>query len=479
MIIRWAHLSDLHHLYKNYETTIMRGSFLEYISKLKHKIDVIFLTGDLTHQGNAYDSTVVTFLDEIIAKTEIDKKNVFCIPGNHDIKRSRMSDRIIESILKSPDARKELNELDEESFKTLLSGQQPFFDFYKSFFGEEYPSEALHFVKKCDGFNVIHINTSLISGKKGVEGNILVGLQKLHETLADLPDDNSVNIAIGHHTINCIHLLEKQSLLNRFSDKKVDLYLNGHVHKANYHSESNNYNHIHMFTSGSIMVDDYADAAFLTGYVDTDSGNGEVEYHKWNSSGEFWYLDPSVGRMTADGSYKFTINRLKKNALSYSPEEKILPVDEDEFKNFIIDFHNVLDKGQPEGESPFVKKDITDKFINMICSATIEKQFDNCSVFFPIVNLIMGSSAFIGFDKKFIIPNVIITEYTNHIHTLSNGDAILNRMIEELYQRYRSSVEYSGERLKLYIKILIFWTIHECDIFNEDLRKLQKEVVAK
>lgn len=95
--------------------------------------------------------------------------------------------------------------------------------------------------------------------------------------------------------------------------------------------------------------------------------------------------------------------------------------------------------------------------------------------YFPIINKILNTTSFVGVDKRFIIPNVIISEYQNVLYTYGNGDLILIHMIDNLFNKYDGKVSYSKDRLKSYIRILIFWSIYECDIFNEDKR--QKDVV--
>ncbi|MGO4497596.1 hypothetical protein AB4114_17105 [Paenibacillus sp. 2RAB27] len=125
----------------------------------------------------------------------------------------------------------------------------------------------------------------------------------------------------------------------------------------------------------------------------------------------------------------------------------------------------------------FVPKDITEKFVNMICSPTVERQFDKCSVHFPIINRILSTTSFFGFDKRFIIPDVIISEYLNVLYSYENGDLILYHMTNNLYNKYKGKVDYSEQRLKSYIRVLIFWSIYECDIYNEDKRP--KDVINK
>lgn len=378
MYIKWAHLSDIHHMYETYKTTLLRDKLIDYLSDNKSNIDYLFITGDIADKGGQYGAEVISFLDDVMNAVEIGKSELFMIPGNHDITRDPMVERLANQIIDSKDAMQEINNVDEGTYNALISGQKSFFEFYKSYLGEEYPVDKLHFVKRCNGFNVIHMNTCLIAGSNRAEGNILIGLNKLYQTLKQIPEDGVINIAIGHHTIGCIHKAEKDSLLHRFSDAQIDIYLNGHVHKASYHHESNNYNETNFFTSGSVFEDEYADPLFMTGVIDTESASGEVFYHRWNSSGEFWHIDNAIGRKTISGSYRFEIDRLKKK--TEEADFQSLTIDVDDFKEFLIDFHNTL-RSTNQLDDALIPKDITEKFINMVCSSTFKLQFDRCFLF--------------------------------------------------------------------------------------------------
>ncbi|MCG1024034.1 metallophosphoesterase family protein [Sutcliffiella horikoshii] len=484
MNLNWLHLSDLHLIYDNYDTTIMREQMIKYLTeKVAMKFDIVFITGDITHQGNNYNKAIFDFLDEILSALNVDKENVYIVPGNHDVKRTKIMERLVDSILSSTNPKDEINTIDEDSYQVLFKGHKNYFKFYESFLGREHPKENLHYVVKRDMYNIIHINTSLISGGNDVEGKILVGLKKLNEALRELSEkENSLNIAIGHHTINCINPHEKSSLLNRLSDNNIDFYLNGHVHRATYHQEINNYNKTYMFTAGANVVDGYAHSTFLTGSISMDDGSAKVVYHSWNKDDEFWHINNTIGRETVDGCYSCEIDRFKKKdqeSPEYEEEVEIsLPikkVDEDEFKNFLIDFYDVIQKEKDVG-SNLIPKDVKSKFINMVCSPTLKVQYDMCSNLFNIVNMILKSSAYVSIEKRLFMPNLIITEYMNILDEYENGDIIFKNILKKLVHKYKDEIHYSKERLELYISVLIFWSIYECNIYNEDKR--EKEVTV-
>lgn len=475
--MKWLHLSDLHLIYKNYDTDVMRISFFDYLNQhLKGKIDCLFITGDITHQGQEYTDEVYGFLNEIATSLNISKENIYMIPGNHDIKRTKLMGNVIKGILSEDDCKKAINEIDEESFDVLNKGQQDFVTLYERFLEREYPKENVHYVIKTEKYNVIHINTCLIAGGDNVEGKILVGLQNLLKVMREISNEkDKITFAIGHHTVNCLNDAEKGSFLNRLSDNEVDFYLSGHVHKSNIHQESNNYNTVHMFTAGANAVDGYSDTIFIEGNIDTSSGNVEVVFHTWNPSQEFWYVNTSLDRRLAEGKYIFELEKIKKKILNMEVTintqsvKPIIPINSLEFKNFLINFHNVLSKDDPISfKEKFELNDVREKFEKMRCSISLKKQYDNYSAYFPIIYEIFKSSTFVGFEKKHLVPSLISKYYLKVLHKYNNGDEIFVAMTEAIVEKYGVQMDLSEEALEIYISILIYWEIHECDIYNEN-----------
>lgn len=477
VIMKWLHLSDLHLIYKNYETDVMRISFFDYLGvQFKGKVDCLFITGDISHQGQEYTDQVYEFLNEIVITLNISKEKVYMIPGNHDIKRNKLMGNVIKGILSEEDSKKAINEIDKDSFDVLNNGQQGFVTLYEKFLEREYPKDNVHFVIKTEEYNVIHINTCLIAGGDNVEGKILVGLHNLLSVMKEVnKEKDKITFAIGHHTVNCINEAEKGSFLNRLSDNEIDFYLSGHVHKSNIHQESNNYKTIHMFTAGANIVDGYTDTIFIEGNLETGTGRVEVVYHTWNSSKEFWHVNNSLDRRLVEGKYTFELEKIKKKTLSSKgisnsqSIKAIKPIDSIEFKNFLIDFHNVLSKDEPISfKEKFELNDVRDKFENMRCSLSLKKQYDNYSVYFPIINKIFKSSSFVGFEKKHLVPSLISKYYLKVLHKYNNGDEIFVAMTEAIVEKYGVQMDLPEEVLEIYISILVYWEIHECDIYNEN-----------
>jgi predicted MPP superfamily phosphohydrolase len=304
-------MSDIHYNFDNYDTLRMRDKTVEYLVSLQTKFDFILITGDIRYKGVEYSENIFSFINSLSHQLQIPKENFFIVPGNHDIKRSKLRTTIVNGILSSHDPVNEINELDVEIYNELLKGQDDFLSFYKRALGREYPKEQLHFTEERSGYNIIGINTCFLCCKDGEEGSLLIGQKRINNVLKKIKRDH-VNIAIGHHNIDCLNQIEKNLLLNNFSDYSVNLYLSGHMHQPYVTFETNNINDIYMFGCGSGVSDNLAAVGIITGRIDLDQKSGNVTFHKWEPRKEYWHIANDITRKAPNGVYNFSFSS-KKN----------------------------------------------------------------------------------------------------------------------------------------------------------------------
>ncbi|MBY0597014.1 metallophosphoesterase family protein [Bacillus bingmayongensis] len=482
MKVHFIQLSDIHFQYQNYNIMRMRDSLSDYLGQLNQEngIDFLVVTGDITHQGREYTSDVRGFLDDVLKSTNLTKKSMYIIPGNHDINRSK---QVRGYIIDSMQGKKGVsNELNGEVYSTLLQGQEEFFNFYSSYLQEEYPKEELHFIKKSDKYNVFHINTCLVSGKNGEEGHLLVDINKFYKAIRELrhtKEEKVLNIAIGHHTLECLCEEDREAMRNNFADHNIDLYLSGHVHDPSYNVSLNHGDAPFLeLVSGAVMSDEYATPGFVEVEVNLEDGKSNAKYHIWNNSGEYWAVDNQVGRRVRKGTLNHTIERLNKKKvpevlkeLELHKEASLEEVDENEFKSFIIELHESISSQKHTGGSFDYKVDLEDKFTNMVCSETFQMNFDAYSRCFDIIDKIMSSTSYVSSDKKELITEEISDKYLLIHHQCKTGDEIFIKLVEQITEEYASYFSYSKLRVKRYIKILTSWVIYKCLIFNDDKKE--------
>lgn len=482
--LRFLQLTDIHFHNDNYNTLKMRTELIKYVVELRKdgEIDFLLITGDIANKGGPYNYEVKKFLNDIVSAINITKKDVHLIPGNHDLKRDEIRTLVIDSILRDPSPSDKLDKLQDETYQTLINAQSDFFTFYKEFLGIDYPSEKLHFIKSSDKYNILSINTCLISDKSGEEGNLLIGKRRFYESIQELSakkDEKKLNIAIGHHTLGCIEYGERKTIQANFDDGDIDLYISGHVHDPSHNITINTSDNPFIeLTSGAIFSDEYAVPGFVIVDINLDNGDATACYHIWNTSDDYWSVNNQVSRRTKHGKLEFKLERLSKEIelkidednLSIDNEE----IDENEFKQFIIDFHEKLDFEGPTRSNLDNKVELDNKFYNMKCSATFQKRFDRFSRYFGTIYSIMESTAYVSSEKKDLIADIIIDKYLEYHNKYDNGDEIFNCIIDQIIQENENLFPYSKLVTKKYVKILTAWSIYECDIFNEDKRCVEQ-----
>lgn len=459
--LRWLHLSDIHYNINNYSSLRMRDQLLKYIEDIckNDKYNFMIVTGDISYKGNTYNDEVIEFINRMLEATKIEKNNLYIVPGNHDLKRSKPRELMITGII-NDDTLNNYSDFDKETENIMINAQSKFFTFYKNVKGEKYPKEKIHFVKKTPDYNILHINTCLTSGRNNEEGTLKIGLTRLFEALKEIDEDkNCVNIAIGHHGIDCFSENEQTKIINSLIDYGIDIYLCGHIHKPKYHFDNDNYRKLPMFVSGSNIVDEYATASFISGEIDFEEKKGKTVYHSWNNEIEKWNIDLNVGRRIINGSLDFSLERFE---LEDDPDSELYlskNLDEDDFKRFIIEFHNYIEIHNIQ-ELEFIPKDINIKFENMRCNKSIRKQYDKFSEYFPVVNEIMDNPNYIDLEMKLIIPNIIVEEYNNVFDEYPTGTKIIEVITSNILNRYKNKINYPESRLKVYIKLLIYWSVY-------------------
>ncbi|QUI24215.1 metallophosphoesterase [Vallitalea pronyensis] len=319
--INWIHISDIHYNFDNYNTTVMREKTIDYLKSIEQSYNFIVITGDIRYRGEPYTDELIEFISNILNELKISNTNLFIVPGNHDVKRSQKRKILINGICSLENPSDEVDTLDTEIYNDLLSGQDEYFNFYNKLMGHGYKQEELHYVACRENYNIIHINTCLISGIDGEDSHkkLIIGQKKLRNALKNINNEN-LNVAVGHHSIECLAIEEQKRFENNLSDHNIDMYLSGHVHKPRATFNVNNENDLLYVSCGSGMCDSYSTVGIVTGSLDIETGNGQITFHKWSQSLGKWVEDNEVSRRASGNSLEISINRLLKNNVKKNAE---------------------------------------------------------------------------------------------------------------------------------------------------------------
>ena len=292
-------LSDVHYRIENYDTLRVRDALIE---KLNEKglgyFKYIFITGDFLYQyekdGDFRDVSV--FLEKIVGSTGVDRKNIYVVPGNHDIQRNQKRAFLIEGIK----SHKSYEEIEDDTYNTLMEGQRKYIEFYNEFLQRKYNENKLHYLISDDDISVLGINSCLISGlSKDDDKDLSIDLKKLFECIKSLGDNkDKINIAIIHHSLECLNEHECEEIKKLLVDNNFYIIVSGHTHKKKYEEEVIGDKSLNYITSGAIVKDDYADVSFVELELDSDITN--VFYYSWVPRLSQWKIDNGVSRKADD-----------------------------------------------------------------------------------------------------------------------------------------------------------------------------------
>ncbi len=458
--LEWIHLSDVHFSgNEGYEIRRMRDSIINKLKEIiaDRVISFVVVSGDLVYQNGTYDSQLKKFLDSIMEICNITKDNLFIVPGNHDLKRNQPRTLLLNGI------RKDNFKFEHETMKQLQKDFKKYKTFMKKMGKDD--GDYIYKLEKRKGYNLFLMNTAFTAGTDADDGNLILEKDSFYDEIKKLKDqENSVNIAVGHHPIRCFLQENQEKIWNNFNDYNIDFYLCGHMHKGAYSYDLNTGRVIPTYQCGSGRVDDYATVTFLVGELDMKTKKGKIISYKWLTNEECWTIGGIEGRKAVTGEMEVILERFQQNAPSSSVDEEI---NEDEFRRFMMRFHEKL-KNLSDIESNIDPKDVFEKFSNMKCNKSVEKHYASLCRYFPIVDEIMESSLLTTIERE-SIPNIVISEYNKVFGTASNGNEIIELIVDNIFQMYKDEFQYSNSKLKTYFKILVFWSIYECDIFNEKI----------
>lgn len=458
--LRWIHLSDIHFSNEEgYEIKRMRDSIIEKLKQVfeKNKMDFVVISGDLVYQSGSYDANLNKFLDALINVSGINIDDLFIVPGNHDLKRSQTRTVLLNGM------RTEDFKFEKETINQLQKDFKKYNTFYKKLKGENI--NYLYKVVKKGKYNIFLMNTAFTAGTDQDEGKLILEKNSFYDEIKQLKDqEECINIAIGHHPISCFMSGNQEIIWNNFNDYNIDFYMCGHLHKGAYDYDLSGGRIIPTYQCGSGRVDSYATVTFTIGELHLHNKKGKLTSYKWLVNEECWTIGGMDGRRAVSGEIEIVLERFQKGVNAFVEDEDI---DEDEFRRFMMKFHECLIH-TGISDTNIDPKDVFDKFSNMKCNRSVEKQYHSLCRYFPVIDDIMESSLLTQIERE-SIPNIVVSEYNKILGKATSGNEIIELIVENILQAYKDEFNYSNTTLKTYFKILVYWSIYECDIFNDTI----------
>lgn len=288
--ITWVHISDLQ-FGKDRCDFRLYESLIRDIKNLNDEIpiDIVFISGDLAYRGSGQYDGVCNFLDKLSEEIHISKDCIFCVPGNHDARRTGNDCALINALKSSND----VEEFISSKYTELLN---PKFDEYISFvkknFGwaDKLESTTLFFT---DNIIVNNIKVAVIGinsawAENIYEGKVTIGEKQLLEAFSKV-DNADVTIALMHHPLVNIREFEKDGI-DRILQDRCDFVLYGHGYQRIRMYLP--YNETYFISAGRIYENGHSVFSYNIGALGLKKGeNSFFIFRKYDEKRGLWTTD--------------------------------------------------------------------------------------------------------------------------------------------------------------------------------------------
>lgn len=316
VIASWLHISDLH-VFPEADTTLMLDDYLKLADIISPKFLVV--TGDFRHLKFETDfSLAQEYLELLLQAFSLDKKDVFFVPGNHDINQFDQRGTFISNICRHLDEDYNIYSKYLSEPMSLYNGFSQYSFFTQKFYDGSGVSDArffdpsgVHCIVWNNLLNIIFINTALISD--GKDHKQIIDINALSHCKIDF---RYPTIMIGHHGLNSLYQSHSERLVSIIDRRKVSAYLHGDRHQYANHpiSQISTPNRtipsITCAKSAPQSGDSFSDIGVVYYEWLTDN-NTYVQAYRWRQGG-----------FIEDSSYYFDINRRYFFPMLYNKEYK-------------------------------------------------------------------------------------------------------------------------------------------------------------
>ena len=246
--ITWLHISDIHMRPADvWSQSVVMSAMCDDIADQRQDcvVDFILLTGDLAYTGDSTEYTLLPpFLDQLAAASGVPPRQIYCVPGNHDINRNRhrfcfrgarealVEPAAVDVFLGSPNS---------EDYVSLMTRQEAYRAFLKSYFvGQNRLStfDGLAYVSHLtvEGVHIaiVGLNSSwMAEGGEADHARLLIGERQIINALRLVQEGGHpphIVVAMGHHPFHLLQNFDRQAA-QRLIERDCHFYHCGHLHQ--------------------------------------------------------------------------------------------------------------------------------------------------------------------------------------------------------------------------------------------------------
>lgn len=299
----WLHVSDLH-VFPEADTTMMLDDYVELAKIISPEF--LIVTGDFRHKKYETNfSFARNYLELLIRIFSINKKDVFLLPGNHDVNfYDGRADAISDICLHSKEGHYNVY-----SKYSLNKGFCDYDNFVREFYKDTDISDSrikdpsgVHCVVWNNLINIIVVNTALISDGEGHDQILDINALSQCQINFHLP-----SIMLGHHGIDSLYPCYAERVKSIIDRRKVSAYLHGDSHRyinqpiSKISTPNSTLPSITCAKSAPQSGDSYSDIGVVY-YEWRNDDNTYVQAYRWTPNG---FIEDSTYYFRIDKQYHF------------------------------------------------------------------------------------------------------------------------------------------------------------------------------
>lgn len=323
----WLHLSDLHlrsgdQYNQDIAVSSLLNDLMQLVDKEQYRFDLIFITGDIAFSGNSEEYALANeFVRNLSSATAVPVDRIFCVPGNHDVDRTRITP-FVNSSSKSLNTRDSVSQVigNKKERELFTDRYIPYFKFLKATFpwAKGINCSDLSYTQTLNingiKFAIVGLNSAWLAGSDNDHGSIIIGERQVREAI-DKANNPDFLLSLVHHPLSFLtefDLSDVRAILN----SRCDFLLHGHVHNFGVVNVVSPDSEVFHLAAGVTYQGRNELLAYNIVSLDLENGRANVAMRRYSDrEGGFWAPDTSTYRAAPNGILSLTLpERISKSS---------------------------------------------------------------------------------------------------------------------------------------------------------------------
>ena len=305
------HLSDIH--FSDSITSNALNSEIEELSSAinnwktdnNQELEYIFVSGDIASKGLKEDYEIADmFFSQLLDKIGLDKKQIFFVPGNHDVCWGNICESEIhykQKLYNDNLAENDIYTLKTEIYQKKTNICYPKFVNYDQFIKKYTIKSNIHlkdslfyYVHKIENYYIIGLNTAMFCGQNDIDHKFFFVEEQLKEIEKEINSNNNV-LLLMHHSFSFLHRIENEYFKKFIGRQSKNLIFYGHYHDNTYNRQEVKCGKwINELREGAFLANDTSLRSFSIYMVDFINNNFEQFKYKRTTETLGWINESKV-----------------------------------------------------------------------------------------------------------------------------------------------------------------------------------------